>query len=211
MRFSRPVSGHELHDTERRAALQGLPAAGGAGRRASARRSRAAQLVGVFDFDAASGADLHGQGRDLPGERGRAPSPTSMPKCRAGISTRVRAAARAAWSQALGGVRGRGAPSRCARASTPRSITRCMAPEPVHGQRRALPRAGQRRAPGAGLHQLLDLLAVGHLPRPASAADADAAAAAHQRHRALAASPRSRTAPTACCRCGRTRARRPGA
>ena len=55
MRFSRPVSGHELHDTERELPYKGFPPPAAQAIRASARRSRAASWSAVFDFDAAAG------------------------------------------------------------------------------------------------------------------------------------------------------------
>jgi predicted alpha-1,2-mannosidase len=100
LRFSRPLSGHELHDTEGELTYKGFPPPA-----AQAPRLRAQlegrQLVGVFDFDGASGADLIVK---------VAISPVSEAGAIANLDAEmpgwdfdaVRAAARQQWSQALG-------------------------------------------------------------------------------------------------------------
>ena len=54
LRFSRPVSGHELHDTEGELPYKGFPPPAAQAARARA-QVEGRQLVGVFDFDSAAG------------------------------------------------------------------------------------------------------------------------------------------------------------
>ena len=208
MRFSRPVSGHQFHNTEQDVAYKGFPPPGEKDPRQRA-QIEGRQLVGAFDFDDAAGQVAGGEGRDLAGQRGQRDRQSRRRS--AGLGFRRRAPRRQGAVDA-GARRGR---HRCTRADAAQLLHRAVphadGPEPVHGQRRPLSRSRQRGAPGEGLHPLLDVLAVGHLPRAASAADAGAAGAAQQRLRQFAARLATRTARTACCRCGRSTARRRGA
>ena len=123
MRFSRPISGHELRE-HREASC---PTRASRRRRRSDARARAQlegrQLVGVFDF-AAAGQRAAGEGGDLAGQRGER---DRQPRGRAaglGLRRRARRGARGLERGARGGSRSR-RPRRCAAASTPRSTTRC--------------------------------------------------------------------------------------
>ena len=92
--------------------------------RAMSTFAKAAGSSRVFDFGALAGAAVAGESRDLAGERSRTRCAISTPKRPAGTSTRSARRAATAWHQALGGAGHRGAASRCAGCSTPRSITR---------------------------------------------------------------------------------------
>ena len=146
--------------------------------RASGRRAAAATtvaerqgraLVARLDFGRARPAARGARSRS-PRSTRRARSPTSTASRAA--STRSARATRAAWEQALGRGRRRRRPRRCAGRSTPRSTTRSSRPS-VMGDA-----DGRYRGPDNAVHQRrrlhlpLDLLAVGHLPRRASAAHA---------------------------------------
>ena len=184
MRFSRPLNGHAFHDTEQDIPYKGFPPPGendAVAARAD-RRPATGRRVRLRRCLARTAA---GQGVDLAGQRGQR---HRQPRCRsAGLGFRRRA-------RRCEGAMGEGAGrDRHRRAGTDaqeflhRALPRLHGAEPVHGQRRPLSRARQRRAPGQGLHELLDVLAVGYLSRAASAADPGAAGTAHQRHRQFAA------------------------
>ena len=130
---------------------RGLPYKGfpppAAGRRASARRSRAGSWWAVFDFGTAAGAELIVKVAISPvSEDGRRRQPRRRS---AGLGLRRACAARRRqqWSQALGRVRGRGAAGRCAAASTPRSITRSWRPSLF------MDSDGRYRGPDNAVHQ----------------------------------------------------------
>ena len=184
MRFSRPVSGHQFHDTEQDVAYKGFPPPGEKDPRQRA-QIEGRQLVGALDF-----ADAAGQSMIVK----VAISPVSEDSAIANLDAEVpawdfdgvRRDAKAQWAQALGAV-DIDAPEPMRRSFYTALYHTLHGAEPVHGQRRPLSRSRQRRAPGQGLHALLDLLAVGHLPRAASAADAGAAGAAQQRLHQFAA------------------------
>ena len=189
-------------------ALQGLPAAG-QGRSAPACADRRTPVGRCARLRRCAREAVGGEGRDLPGRRRQR---HRQPRRRGG---RFRFRSRARRCEGAMGAGARCDRCRCARADADqllhRAVPRLHGPEPVHGQRRPLSRARQRRAPGEGLHELLDVLALGHLSRVASAAHAGATGAAQQRLHPVAARCARRRAPTACCRSGRSTARRRGA
>ena len=148
-----------------------------------------------------------GQGRHLDGRRGRR---DRQPRQRAG---RFRRDPRA---------RPKPPGTRRCRCSTSRPTRRCsarvytalyhalMAPSVLSRRRRPLSRARRPDPQGGRLHLPLDLFAVGHVPRRASAADHRPAAIDHQRRRPLAGRQPRGTARTASSRSGSSRGRRPG-
>lgn len=102
MRFSRPLSGHALHDTEADVAYKGFPPPG---EKDPTRRAQieGRQIVASLDFDAAAGKDLIVK---------VAISPVSEDSAIANLQAevpgfdfdRVRAQARESWSQALSAI-----------------------------------------------------------------------------------------------------------
>ncbi len=106
MRFSRPVSGHALHDTEQDVPYKGFPPPGAADPRQRA-QIEGRQLVGVLDFADAAGAQLVVK---------VAISPVSEDNAIANLEAEMpgwdfdgaRAAARSAWEQALAAVSAEG-------------------------------------------------------------------------------------------------------
>ena len=105
------------------------------------------QLVGAFDFGAAAARAAAGEGRRSRRSAKTARSPTSTPKCRAGTSTACAATPRRSGREALGAV-DIDAPEPMRRSFYTALYHTLHGPEPVHGQRRPLPRSRQRRAPG---------------------------------------------------------------
>ncbi|MFC5578386.1 GH92 family glycosyl hydrolase [Lysobacter niabensis] len=102
MRFSRPVSGHQFHDTEQDVAYKGFPPPGEKDPRQRA-QIEGRQLVGAFDFDTATGQQLLAK---------VAISPVSEESAIANLDAEVpgwnfdgvRDQAKAQWAQALGAV-----------------------------------------------------------------------------------------------------------
>ncbi len=102
MRFSRPISGHQLHDTEQDVAYKGFPPPGEKDPRQRA-QIEGRQLVGAFDFAEAAGQDLIVK---------VAISPVSEEGAIANLDAEmpgwdfdgVRAAAKRQWMQALGAI-----------------------------------------------------------------------------------------------------------
>ncbi|KAG1488175.1 hypothetical protein G6F52_014009 [Rhizopus delemar] len=86
-----------------------------------------------------------------------------------------------------------GARYRCTGTCTPQCLHRAVphhaGADAVHGCRRPVPRLGQRRAQGGGLHELLHVFAVGHLPCTASVAYPGPAGEAQHRLRQFHARP----------------------
>ena len=136
----------QFHDTEQDVAYKGFPPPGENDAARSARRSKAAQLVGAFDFGDAPGEQLVVKVVDLAGQRRQRHRQPRRRDGRLGFRSRAR---RCAAQLGAGARRDR---RRCARAdahaaSTPRSTTRCMGPSLF------MDSDGRYRGPDNAVHQ----------------------------------------------------------
>jgi hypothetical protein len=180
IRFSRPLQAHQLMNREEGVEYKGFASPG--------KNPAEKVLVEGKALEAALGFGqlgnaAAGEGGGVRRQRGRR---AGQPGRDAGLGLRRRARPRA---RGLGTGAGRGRDRRAAADEAHglhQPVSQPAGAQPVHGPRRQVPRPGQPGAPGRRLPLPLDLLAVGHLPRPASAADPDPAGAAQRRLRALA-------------------------
>ncbi len=185
MRFSRPLAGHELHNTEQDIVYKGFPPPG---EKDPSQRAQieGRQLVGTFAFGKL----------DAPLVVKVAISPVSEAGAIANLddgSGRLRFRPRACAGETGMDAGAVGARHRCTRARSPqrlyRAVPHTVGADAVHGCRWPVSRFGQCRAQGRWFHELFDFLAVGYLPCVAPVADPGAAGEAQQRLRQFDAGP----------------------